>query len=111
MDNRVDSFILDRIESLPHLEGLLLLWRNRNDAWTAEQAAERLWISKEHAGQVLEDLTRQGLISRVDGGRYCYRAESGHAELMQSVDRAYRNEMIRISTMIHGRGSAGSNLA
>jgi predicted transcriptional regulator of viral defense system len=110
MDNRVDRFIMSRIESLPHLEGLLLLWRNQNDLWTVEQVAERLWIAKEHAGQLLENLTRQGLISRAEEGCYRYPADSSHAELMQSVDRAYRNEMIRISTMIHERRSAGSNL-
>ena len=45
----VDRFILDHIDSVPHLEGLLLLWRERSKPWTAEDVSKRLWIKREEA--------------------------------------------------------------
>ena len=40
----VDRFIMNRMDTVPHLEALLLLWRERPRLWSVESVAERLWV-------------------------------------------------------------------
>jgi len=104
----VDRFILEHIDSVPHLEALLLLWQGDLDHWTAEDVAKRLWIDGEHARSVLQDLVRDQLIVLVPSEReqYRYSPDAQVDQLMQAVADAYRGEMVRISTMIHAKPSS-----
>ena len=104
----VDRFILDHIDSVPHLEGLLLLWRERSKPWTAEDVSKRLWIKREEARSILQDLVRERLVIVIAGEeeRYGYQAEPSHDRLVQEVADTYRAEIIRISTMIHAKPSS-----
>lgn len=102
----VDQFILDQIDTVPHLEALLLLWRTRPNPWTAEKLAEPLYIKKEAARGILEDLARQRLISSADAHDAAYHYESNpgaHDQMMEALARVYRREIIRISNMIHSK--------
>lgn len=40
-----DKFILDEIDSVPHLEALLLLWNNRPKQWTSREIADALYVA------------------------------------------------------------------
>jgi predicted ArsR family transcriptional regulator len=104
----VDRFILDHIDSVPHLEGLLLLWRQRADEWTVDDVARRLWIHPDFARSILQDLVRERLVVLLAGEReqYKYGADPGNDRLIQAVAYTYRDEMIRISTMIHAKPSS-----
>jgi predicted ArsR family transcriptional regulator len=104
----VDRFILDHIDSVPHLEALLLLWRQRSAQWTVEEIRKRLWIKSEEARRILQDLVRDHLISFVTGEpeRYIYRPAPDTDLLLGAVADAYRKEMIRISNMIHAKPSS-----
>lgn len=103
----VDRFIQNRIDSVPHLEALLLLWNSRPAEWTPMQLAIRIYIEPNAAHTVLRDLARQELISRSAGEEECY-AYVAHGDdkdrLIALVDTAYRREMVRISRMIHAKG-------
>lgn len=105
----VDRFILEEIESVPHLEALLLLWRSAPQAATAERIGRELYISTGQAGGILEDLQRRGLISRTAGapGFFFDAGMEGRKRLIEAVDATYRRELIRISGMIHSKPSAG----
>ena len=104
----VDHFILDNIDSVPHLEALLLLWRQPSVQWTLEEIEKRLWIKSEDTRRILQDLVRGHLISIVAGEaeRYTYRPGPDTDLLLGAVDDAYREEMIRISNMIHAKPSS-----
>jgi transcription initiation factor IIE alpha subunit len=104
----VDHFILDHIDSVPHLEALLLLWRQRSVQWTAEEIEKRLWIKSEDARRILQDLVREHLISFMAGEPECYIYRPGPDTdlLLGAVADAYRTEMIRISNMIHAKPSS-----
>jgi predicted ArsR family transcriptional regulator len=102
----VDRFILEHIESVPHLEGLLLLWRERPKPWTAEDVSKRLWIDREDAKKILEDLVREHLVIACEEEQYRYQAEPNNDRLIQAVADTYRAEIIRISTMIHAKPSS-----
>lgn len=104
----VYEYILEKIESVPHLEAVILLWNSRPVAWTPEELASRLYVSPERTSQILQDLIRQQLIqqSSVSPTRYSYLPRSEEQnEWMFRVDTAYRREIVRISTMLHSKAS------
>lgn len=105
-EEAVYRFILDQMESVPHLEALLLVWNSRPQAWTVENLARRLYIPVDNARALLEDLVRRRLVSvecgPLEGCRYQSSSVQQH-QLMAAVDRTYRRELVRISTMIHSK--------
>jgi hypothetical protein len=108
-NNAVYSFVLDQIESVPHLEALLLLWNSRPQPWTVENLSKRLYISTEVVNFLLEDLLRRRLVAVVPGPTAGYVYESASVDqdqLMSSLDLTYRRETVRISTMIHSKPSS-----
>ena len=104
---QVDDFIGEYIDSVPHLEALLLLWREQRETWTADSVAHRLWINPDHAKALLQDLIRADLVHAVPGTEhYRYSPHPSRDELMRAVDSAYRRDMIQISKMIHSKASS-----
>lgn len=103
----VDRFIAERIDSVPQLEALLLLWRESSQTWTPETLAKRIWVTPVVARGILNDLVRDQLLS-ADPGRdeYRYQSDPEKDGLLRSVDNMYRKEMIRITTVIHSKGSS-----
>jgi hypothetical protein len=105
--NEVDRFIQDRIDSVPHLEALLLLWRERPKCWSAETLGKRLWVKADTSRTILQELKRDGLIGlAAEPGDYCYQSGPEMDHLLQAVHDAYRREMVRISNMIHAKPSS-----
>ena len=105
-DEQVYEFIAAEIESVPHLEALLLLWNSRPQPWTVENLSQRLYVPAELARKLMEDLARQRLVAQVAGPPAGYRYESERDQLIATVDGTYRREVVRISTMIHRKPSA-----
>jgi DNA-binding MarR family transcriptional regulator len=105
----VDRFIVDEIDSVPHLEALLLLWRSAPQRCNAPEIAKQLYIQPGQAGAILEDLHRRGLIEREGGhdARFFYDTHSERNALIAAVDETYRRELIRISGIIHSKASPG----
>lgn len=105
----VDRFILEEIDSVPHLEALLLLRRRHPHACTVEEMAKELFIPIMRAEGVLYDLSSRGLIlgEQTEGGRFCYKDDSPElAQLIDAVDTTYRRELVRVSKMIHNNASS-----
>ncbi|HTV09969.1 MAG TPA: hypothetical protein VMD97_13080 [Candidatus Aquilonibacter sp.] len=104
----VDRFILDEIDSVPHLEALLLLWRCAPQTSTTAQIAEQLYIAEGHAAAIVDDLHRRGLIERdvaaASSAFYDRRSEERN-RLLAAVEESYRRELIRISGIIHSKAS------
>ena len=102
------KFIEKQIDSVPHLEALMLLWNSRPVGWTCEELGTRLYLPPEQVGDILRELVRAQLIMELQTrpSKYSYfpRSEE-HDELMRQVDSAYRRDLVRISTMIHAKAS------
>ncbi len=108
-DAEVSQFLLERIDSVPHLEALLLLWNSRPKLWQADELARRLYVDGEVALRLLQDLARQQLIDSDTGSpeRYCYRDDpADRSRLIRMVDETYRREVVRVSTLIHSKPSS-----
>lgn len=52
------EFILEKMDSVPHLEALILLWNSRPVGWTCEELASRLYVPSEKVNDLLRDLVR-----------------------------------------------------
>ncbi len=106
-DAAVIQFILDEIESVPHLEALLLLRNSRPQKWTVENLSKRLYISREGVRILLDDLVRRKLLL-VDSAdsTYYYAASDERDRLIGRVDETYRHQLVRVSQLIHSKPSA-----
>jgi predicted ArsR family transcriptional regulator len=102
----VDQFLRETIDTVPHLEALLLLWNSRPKQWTTEDMAKRLFVSADAAKEILDDLVRQRLIVADPDGAYRYEEARERDRLLQAVDMTYRRELIRVSRLIHSKPSA-----
>jgi hypothetical protein len=109
-EEEVYRFILREIDSVPHLEALLLLWNSRPGSWTREQLAERLYVMPTLAQALAQDLVRQHFAVSAEENsqpRYSYDPSSEETNrLVALVDAAYRREVVRISTLIHSKPSS-----
>ncbi len=107
--SQVDQFILDEIDSVPHLEALLLVWRRRPKQWSVEDMARELYVQPERAAKILQDLVNRSLISASQEANPVFFIDhskpSERDQLLEAVDRIYRAEVVRVSTMIHAKAS------
>lgn len=108
-DTDADKFIEEHIDSVPHLESLILLWNSRPVKWTEEELGSRLYISQQQVEAVLRDLARLQIVLATPGNpaRYSYFPKSAEQdELMHRIDHAYRSDLVRISNLIHSKASS-----
>jgi hypothetical protein len=108
VDRDVLRFIFERIESVPHLEALLLIWNHRPHRWSVNDLARRLYVDRNVALTLLQDLARQNLIMIDPASReeYFYESKSEESDtLIAAVNAKYRVEIVAVSTMIHRKAS------
>lgn len=97
------DFILRHIDSVAHLEALLLLRANPQVSWDVAATAKRLYTTEQQAGDVLERLCADGLL-QCDNG--IYRSEGQSAEHKAMMDRladAHARQLIPITNLIHAK--------
>jgi hypothetical protein len=103
------EFILEKVDSVPHLEALILFWNSRPVGWTHEEMASRLYVEPEQAGGIVRDLIRLHLVQEIPAtpAKFSYLPRSAEQDdLMQRIDEAYRRDLVRISTMVHSKASS-----
>jgi hypothetical protein len=94
------AFVDQHVESVPHLEALLLIWQGRPRAWSASEVARRVYLPQEKADRLLQDLVDQHWV--VPGGDgYTFNAESADAPVIAHLAETYRSNLIRIAEVIH----------
>lgn len=105
--NVVDRFIREKIETVPHLEALLLLWETRPKSWPVSELAERLFVDEGVALRIVRDLSLAKLANSADGdGAFCYPAAAEWSDrLIQAVAETYKKELVRITNLIHSKAS------
>lgn len=108
IDPVVEKFILDSIDTVPHLEALLLLFQSPAIGWTVAELAARIYVSDKQAGGILDDLARRALIVRVERSppQYRYAARSTEqSELLDNVAQSYRTQLVQVTRLIHSNAS------
>ena len=107
---QVDRFILAQIDSVTHLEALLLLFNSRPKAWSTDEMAKSLYVRNEVASKILDNLLHRNLIaaSPNQAGFFFYCSDDeARNKMLNDVDAIYRKEVVRISSLIHSKGPAG----
>jgi hypothetical protein len=107
---QVDRFVLEQIDSVPHLEALLLLFNSRPKAWSTDEMAKSLYVRNEVAAKILDSLLHRNLIaiSPNQPDLFFYNPDDeAQNRLLNDVDAVYRKEVVRISSLIHSKASAG----
>jgi predicted ArsR family transcriptional regulator len=108
-DQEVLQFILENLETVPHLEAALLIWQNQSTEWTADLLARRIYVSSAAGRGILEDLTRQGMLrkSEPSGPIYMYDpAWDAERGMLPRVAELYRRQLVQVTKLIHSKGSS-----
>jgi len=105
----VERFLLDSIDTVPHLEALLLLFQSPTSAWTDVQLAARIYVSEKQASSILDDLTRRALIVRLEHSPATYQYVARSPEQSALLDRvalSYRTQLVQLTRFIHSNASS-----
>jgi predicted transcriptional regulator len=111
-DEEVFRFILQHMETVPHLEALLLLWRNRPQGFTESELSAQLFVDRGAVRGILDDLQRRELIAAAaeSASEYRYHMRSAYTDaLMQALSDMYRRELISISKLIHSKAPSAAH--
>ena len=101
----IRDFILNFVDSIAHIEALMLLRRDPDLSWDGITLAARLYISVDEAKRILDELGARGLLM-VDNGVYRYGCAS--PELKALVDRLapiYATQLIAVTNLVHAKTS------
>jgi hypothetical protein len=101
------AFIEAEIDSVPHMEALLLLWENAPQRWTTSQLGARLYVGSDTASKIAGDLVRRRLLrSFEDRQEVAYDPTWDAAgDLMAKVAAVYRRNLILVAQEIHAKAS------
>jgi len=98
----VRRFLLAVIETVPHLEALLLLRADPSASWSSESMAARLYVDEPSAARLLADLKDNRLARWQADGQWCFDARD--AEMVRIVDRladVYARHVVEVAELIH----------
>jgi hypothetical protein len=97
------EFILRYIDSVAHLEALLLLRANPQTPWEVSTVAARLYTADKQAAEVLAQLCNDGLLV-CENGLYRYANQSAeNVAMIDGLATAYAKQLIPITNLIHGK--------
>jgi hypothetical protein len=99
-------FLAEKIDTVPQLEALLLLWENQPRAWELEEVAARIYVRRDVGADILQALQRRELLTVESSTppRFRYNAEWDETrQLMSEVAETYRRHLVPVTTFIHSK--------
>jgi hypothetical protein len=106
----IRQFILEKIDSVPHLEALLQIHEQPAAGWTAATIARVVYVDPPTARKILQDFVRRGWIRRISQAEESFSFDTAwdtSGEFMQLLAFTYRTQLIRVATLIHSNVSPG----
>lgn len=102
----ISRFILLAVPSVPYLEAMLLMRREKAQSWDAKRLAERTYVSEKVAQNLMAGLHASGIIAPVDQdtGSYEYKPQS--EELVDMISRlaeVYAKNLVGVTNLIHSK--------
>jgi hypothetical protein len=101
----VREFVLAHIESIAHLEALLLLMSKPEKQWTVASVAGQLYISDEQAKPVLDQLCGDDLVLCRDGIYRFNPAPPGQRGIVERLATLYRRHLVPVTKLVHSKPS------
>lgn len=103
ISDELKRFIAAHIDSISHIEALLLLRESYPKVWSAKALADRIYVHERIAGAVLKRLHDDGLASLGPNG-YCFGCDSPQKEdAVNRLAEAYRTYLIPVTNLIHNK--------
>lgn len=106
--SELGRLIDDHVESLVQLETLLLLRRECDRVWTAEEVAKALYISRDMCDARLSDLERSGFLARTIPAESKYQYHPRDERLAQSADKLaelYQARRVAVIARIYSKSA------
>lgn len=98
------SFILEKIESIGHLEVLCLLAQEPKKLWTAVDVSRELRTNESMAKGQLDTLLREGFLNQGPTGAYYYDpVELKSNAIIQQLLEAYRDRRMMVINLIYSK--------
>ena len=104
--DNIKRFILRSIDSVPHLEAILLLHREPETEWDAKMIAQALFIHEKKAAEILNDLYNSGFTVNKykDIPTYYYQPNSQELEeIIVQLEGIYKHNLIKVTNLIHSK--------
>jgi hypothetical protein len=104
--NDIRQFIIAGIDSVAHLEALLLLRTGAHENWGIPVVAQRLYISEKETTQVLARLCDQGLVIKNGSDPQLFQYRPKSVELARMIDRVaevYKKHLVPVTNLIHSK--------
>ena len=99
---------IQTIESIPHLEAMLLLHKESTQVWDEIEIAKRLYVNSDIATSMLADLcTMKICMPNSAGEGFIYAPSSSLIELIDQLGKYYSCNLIQVTNMIHAKANAG----
>jgi hypothetical protein len=103
----IRRFILTSIDSVPHLEAVLLLSYDAGIEWDAKMMSQRLYLAEKKAAELLSDLAIAGFaIAKGDEGNPLYSYHPATPELREALaqlNQVYAKNLIEVTNLIHSK--------
>jgi len=102
----VKQFIVDKIDSVAELEGLLLFSRHPETEWDIQALAQRLYTTPQQTENVLAHLYSLGFLAVKEGEPNTYRYQPGSpalAEMVKGVAEVYSKYLVPVTNLIHSK--------
>ena len=106
----VREFVLEHVESIAHLEALLLLLPLSEQRLSAATVASRLYVDPAQAESVLDQLRGRGLVA-CDAGLYWFNADPGQRDIIERLAALYAQHLISITDLVHAKPSGARAFA
>ncbi|HYJ35109.1 MAG TPA: hypothetical protein VEV64_03055 [Rhizomicrobium sp.] len=101
----VRLFIFDCIESVAHLEALLLLKDTPEQDWDVSRLARRLYIGHAEATAILEHLTACELAQRSGAGFRYHTRDAERRRLIDALAESHARYLVPLTRLIHEKAS------
>ncbi len=99
----VRQFILEHIDSIAQLEGLLLLRSEASSQYSAVQISRRLYISEAEAEHLLNQLEASGLLVK-EGILFSYKPRLEALEQkVKELSEAYSRYLVPVTHLVHSK--------
>jgi hypothetical protein len=101
----IQRFILLSVDSVSHLEAMLLLRYDPSKDWDAKMMAQSLFISEKKAGDLLSDLCAAGFVKQhADTTVYRYHPISKElTDTINQLSQIYSKNLIEVTNLIHSK--------
>ena len=102
----VRQFVVKHIDSVAHMEGLLLLRNDPDTVWSVEALAKRLYISDRQTSELLLRLYADGFLIRMSSKLPLYQYRPHSVELREMIDLVadtYSRYLVPITNLIHSK--------